>query len=342
MRDDARNVGFLLTPAFSILGLAAAIEALFIANWLSGRPLYAWRSLSREGGAVRTSSGLRFAVDGAIAGPASYDAVFVLASFEPKENARDAKTRAWLRRLARYGTELGGIETGSEILAAAGLLDGAEVAVHWDNLQGFREVYPQCHAVAQLFTMSPGRLTCAGESAVLDMMLQWIGGHHGQPLAKEIADHLLLERQRPPSGLQPAPGPAPMASPEALGDPMLARAIALMEQRIEEPLALSRHRATARHIAAPAAAPLRPPSRDDAARPLHADPPGQGPCAAAADAPSRDGGGAQRRLRLAGAFLPPLPPQLRPLPPRRPQPNHRRPRAPAAAGARTLSDVLQH
>jgi hypothetical protein len=29
-----------------------------------------------------------------------------------------------------------------------------------------------------------------------------------------------------------------MASPEALGDPMLARAIALMEQRIEEPLAL--------------------------------------------------------------------------------------------------------
>ncbi len=240
MRDDIRNVGFLLTPAFSILGLAAAIEALFIANWLSGRPLYAWRSLSREGGAVRTSSGLRFAVDGAIAGPASYDAVFVLASFEPKENARDAKTRAWLRRLARYGTELGGIETGSEILAAAGLLDGAEVAVHWDNLQGFREVYPQCHAVAQLFTMSPGRLTCAGESAVLDMMLQWIGGHHGQPLAKEIADHLLLERQRPPSGLQPAPGPAPMASPEALGDPMLARAIALMEQRIEEPLALSR------------------------------------------------------------------------------------------------------
>ena len=163
-------------PAFSILGLAAAIEALFIANWLSGRPLYAWRSLSREGGAVRTSSGLRFAVDGAIAGPASYDAVFVLASFEPKENARDAKTRAWLRRLARYGTELGGIATGSEILAAAGLLDGAEVAVHWDNLQGFREVYPQCHAVAQLFTMSPGRLTCAGESAVLDMMLQWIGG----------------------------------------------------------------------------------------------------------------------------------------------------------------------
>jgi AraC family carnitine catabolism transcriptional activator len=238
LADDVRHIGFLLTPSFSALGLAAAMEALFIANWLSGRSLYEWRTLSRDGGDVRSSSGLPVAVDGGIAGPARYDAVFVLASFEPKENARDAKVRAWLRRLARYGTELGGIETGSEILAAAGLLDGAEAAVHWDNLQGFREVYPQCRAVAQLFTLGRGRLTCAGESSVLDMMLQWIGGHHGQSLAKEIADHLLLERQRPAATRQPAPGPAPTASPEALDDPVLAKAIAIMEERIEEPLSL--------------------------------------------------------------------------------------------------------
>ena len=239
MGDDVRDIGFLLTPSFSALGLAAAIEALFIANWLSGRSLYEWRTLSRTGGDVRSSSGLRIAVDGGITGPTRYDAVFVLASFEPRENARDAKIRAWLRRLARYGTELGGIETGSEILAAAGLLDGAEVAVHWDNLQGFREVYPHCRAVAQLFTQSRGRLTCAGESSVLDMMLQWIGGHHGPSLAKEIGDHLLLERQRSAATRQPASGPAPTTSPEML-DPVLAKAIAIMEQRIEEPLGLPR------------------------------------------------------------------------------------------------------
>jgi Transcriptional regulator containing an amidase domain and an AraC-type DNA-binding HTH domain len=111
--DDVRDIGFLLTPSFSALGLAAAIEALFIANWLSGRSLYEWRTLSRTGGDVRSSSGLRIAVDGGIAGPVRYDAVFVLASFEPKENARDAKIRAWLRRLARYGTELGASRRGA-------------------------------------------------------------------------------------------------------------------------------------------------------------------------------------------------------------------------------------
>ena len=30
MGDDVRHIGFLLTPSFSALGLAAAIEALFI------------------------------------------------------------------------------------------------------------------------------------------------------------------------------------------------------------------------------------------------------------------------------------------------------------------------
>lgn len=233
--DETTNLAFLLTPAFSAFGLSAAVEALFIANWLSGRRLYDWRLLSRDGGDVRASSGMRFPVDGGLSGPGSYDSVFVLASFEPKENARDAKIRAWLRRLARYGTELIGVETGSEILAAAGLLDGAEVAVHWDNLQGFREVYPQCRALPQLFTAGAGRLTCAGESAVPDMMLHWIGARHGAALAKEIADHLLLERQRPATRPQLAPTPVP----EGLGDPELARAVALMEQNIEEPLALS-------------------------------------------------------------------------------------------------------
>src|SRR5262249_58471875 len=96
-----------------------------------------------------------------------------------------------------------------------------DVAVHWDNLQGFREVYPACRALPQLFTAEAGRLTCAGGTSVLDMMLHWIRARHGAGLAKEIADHLLLERVRPPAtaplaapppaqpGSAPGPGPPP-------------------------------------------------------------------------------------------------------------------------------------
>src|SRR5579885_1153233 len=225
MQPETQRVGFLLIPAFSALGLTAGIEPLFIANWLSGAPLYRWRTLSRDGGAVTASSGMSFAVDGSASGPGAYDAVFVLASFEPKEHAGDAKIGAWLRRLARYGTELGAIETGSEILAAAGLLDGCDVAVHWDNRQGFSEVYPACRVVSRRFTAGKGRLTCAGATSVLDMMLHWIEARHGRGLVREIADHLLLERSYPRGSAE-------------ISHPLLAEAVEIMRQTVEEPLPL--------------------------------------------------------------------------------------------------------
>jgi AraC family transcriptional regulator, carnitine catabolism transcriptional activator len=231
-REEPQRIAFLLLPAFPYLGLMAAIEPLFIANWLVGTQLYRWETLGKAGVEVAASNGMPARVDGALSGAARYDAVFVLASFEPKEQARDAKLRAWLRRAARHGATLGAIETGSEVLAAAGLLDGHDVAVHWDNLQGFREVYPACRALPQLFTADAGRLTCAGATSVLDMMLHWIRERHGAALAKEVADHLLLERVRAPATPQLAAfPPAPRA-----GDPVLRRALDLMQRRIEEPL----------------------------------------------------------------------------------------------------------
>jgi AraC family carnitine catabolism transcriptional activator len=222
----------LLLPAFSQLGLAAAIETLFIANWLADARLYSWVRLSKAGGEVEASNGMRIAVDASIDSAARYDAVFVLASFEPKEQAIDPRLKAWLRRLARSGAELGAIETGSEILAAAGLLDGHTVAVHWDNLQGFQEAYPDCQARPQLFTAEGGRLTCAGASSVLDMMLHWIGRRHGERLAKEIADHLLLEKLRYPND----PQLSPSSQASRAMEPALKQALDIMQGRIEEPL----------------------------------------------------------------------------------------------------------
>lgn len=230
--EDIRRVAFVLLPSFSYLGLAAAIEPLFIANWLSQRARYAWHTLSIEGTTVEASNGLRFRVDASISGSERFDAVFLLASFDPKRHAGNRGLGAWVRRQARHGAELGGIETGSEVLAAAGLLDGHDVATHWDNLPGFQEVYPACRTTPRLYVVDRKRLTCAGASAVFDMMLHWIGGHHGEALAGEIAQHLLLERIRRPDDLQPVPA----AETSRLADPTLQRVVALMESAIEEPI----------------------------------------------------------------------------------------------------------
>ena len=233
MAVHPRQIGLLLLPSFSHLALGAVVEPLFVANWLTGRALYRWRTLSLDGKAVSTSSDLPVPVDAGVADAAKFDALYVLASFDVKRLTRDRALKAWLRRVARHGATIAAIETASEVVAAAGLLDGRKVAVHWDNLQGFAESHPQCRAVAELYTVSSGRLTCAGHGAILDMMLHGIEMEQGAGLAGEIAAHLMVSHRRKGEERQPAP----WIEVRKTGDPTLERALALMEKTIEEPIA---------------------------------------------------------------------------------------------------------
>lgn len=237
---DARQVsagalhrlGIVILPDFSNLGLAAAVEPLFIANWLAQQRLFEWSILSVDGLSVRASNGMRVPVDGALTESAEFQTVLVVASFDVKRHAEDQRVTAWLRRMARFGVELGAIETGSEILAAAGLLDGHQAAVHWDNLDGFRERYPGVEAVPQLYTFGRGRMTCAGASAILDLMLRWIAQQGDRRLADEVTQHLLISRQRPANQEQGAPD----TDKEAVANQAVAKALVLMQETIEEPL----------------------------------------------------------------------------------------------------------
>ena len=232
MAEESRLVGLLLLPEFSQFGLAAVTESLFVANWLSGRRRYRWQTLSLDGRAVRSSAGQKLPVDAGIGEATRFDLLLVLASFDVKRLARDPALKAWLRRVARHGATIGSIETASEVVAAAGLLDGLPVAVHWDNLQGFAESHPRCQAVSQLYTKSQDRLTCAGQSATLDMMLAWIAEDTDAALATEVAAHLMLPSWRRGDEPQPVPG----ADAAEVADPALQRVVAIMEQNVEEPL----------------------------------------------------------------------------------------------------------
>jgi AraC family carnitine catabolism transcriptional activator len=232
MAANPRMIGLLLLPAFTHLAMSAIIEPLFIANWLSGKPLYRWRTLSRDGRPAVAWSEVKVPVDAGLEDKIDYDSLFVLASFDLKGLAKDRALKAWLRRVARHGATIGSIETASEIVAAAGLLDGMAVAVHWDNLVGFAESHPRCQAVAKLYTAAPGRLTCAGNSAILDMMLHLISEEHGDAFAKEIASYLMLPGWRRGDEDQPAP----WVTARRAVDPVLEKALAQMESHIEEPL----------------------------------------------------------------------------------------------------------
>ena len=227
-----RKIAFVLLPEFSNLGIAAATEPLFVANWLAQRPVFEWRLLSVDGKPVRASNGALIAVDGDLGAAAACDTVMLLASFDPLALAHTPKLLRWLKRAAAAGIELGGIENGSLLLAATGLLQGHRAAVHWDNLQGFQEQYPRVQAVPQLYCRSGNRITCAGAGATLDFLIAWMGWHGEPELALEVAEHLLIGTPRAAETVQRAA----VADRASGADPVILRAQALMREHLDEPL----------------------------------------------------------------------------------------------------------
>ncbi|MGE8067512.1 GlxA family transcriptional regulator [Pseudomonas sp. NPDC089569] len=226
------RVAVLLLPSFSNFGLAAVLEPLAIANWLTQRQLFEWSLLSLDGSPVQASNGLTTVADDGLKTDQGFDACLVIASFDVHKHSRNVALKSWLRKQALFGAVLMGVETGTELLAAAGVLDGYEAAVHWDNLQGFQESYPRVHARPQLYTLERQRLTCAGATTTLDMLLGWIGQSVDSELAREIGMHLLMGKVRAPADNQLDGGPGH----SGLYGSKIRRAVQLMEKALEEPL----------------------------------------------------------------------------------------------------------
>lgn len=227
------TVGFLLIPRFSMIAFTAALEPLRLANHISGRELYRWVLLSPDGAPGEASCGLRIAVDHGIDAAPHIPAI-VLCSGIDGHWYEDRAVLSWLRRRAAQGVEFGSLCTASHILARAGLLNGYRCTIHWENLAGFSETYPEIEATDELFTVDRNRFTCAGGTAAMDMMLHRIARTHGDKLAVSIAEQLLHEKIRQGSvrqreAIQPDP---------AIEREELAAAVKLMLENIEEPLDL--------------------------------------------------------------------------------------------------------
>lgn len=229
------RIGVLLLPHFSYAELGLILEPLFIVNWLLQEKRFQWRLCGVEGESVVSANGLRVEIEPELPEAETLDMIFVLASFEPQTFSDDRRARLWLRRAATAGVELCGVQTGAELLAAAGLLNGYRAAVHWDNLDGFRELYPEVDARPDLYVMEAGRMSCAGGTAVVDLMFQWLRPKLDEAIFGQLRSHMLEPRIRTGGLSQASYG----VEESAAAHPSVRRALELMKRTLEEPLQTS-------------------------------------------------------------------------------------------------------
>lgn len=232
--DPPQTFGFLLLPKFAMLAFTAALEPLRAANLLSGRQLYDWQVITRDGQAVVASNGTE------VLGQAGCDAVealdnVVVCGGQDAHLVSDKRLFGWLRRLSRQGARLGALSDGAHVLARAGLLEGYRCTIHWNCLDGFLETFPDIQASSELYCVDRSRFTCSGGTAAMDMMLNMIEVDHGPQLAIQAAEHFMHERIRADDDRQRMP----LRQRLGLSHPRLLRAIELMEENIEQPLTLT-------------------------------------------------------------------------------------------------------
>jgi len=228
------RVGFFLLPGFSMIAFTSAVEPLRLANRIAGRDVYEWPCFSIDGQQVNASNGIGTTVSGAL-GDVAKIPVMVVCGGVGAEHYRNAAAFAKVRFLSSHGTAVGALCTGTYFLARAGLLHGYRCTIHWENLPGFAEEFPDLDVIPELYEIDRNRFTCSGGTAALDMMLNLIAPDLGHDIAASIADQLIHHRIR--SGYEDQR--MELRARLNISHPKLLDAISSMEASLETPLTCS-------------------------------------------------------------------------------------------------------
>ncbi len=226
-----RRFVFVLLDRFTMLCFACAIEPLRIANRVMGREAYTWLLAGENGSEARCSNGAAFKLDMALDEVSREDTVLVCGGIDVQQATSKAVVN-WLRREARRGVAIGGLCTAAYSLAKAGLLDGKKATIHWENQDSFLEEFEEVKLTKSVFVVDGNRISTAGGTASIDLMLKLIADDHGEDVANAVADQLIYSSIRTDQDTQR------LSIPTRIGvrHPKLSQVIQMMEQNIEDPI----------------------------------------------------------------------------------------------------------
>ena len=212
------QISILVFDNYSNHCLANILEPLRAANDLSAQPHYRWKIVTLDGAEAVSSSGLRLGADARLSDVGG-DVLMVMPSYGFLSHATVAASRA-LRAASKRFTTLAGLDTGSWLLAEAGLLEGYKATIHWDEIDRFSERFSDVYVQPDAVVFDRDRVTCGGASTAFTLALQLIVQSHGQTLRLRVENLFAgaySERPYPQVGI-------------------VARAVQLMRSNLEEPL----------------------------------------------------------------------------------------------------------
>lgn len=221
-------------PGFPMMAFSSIIEPLRAANILAGRQCYKWIVVGANQGPVEASNGVVITQNHGAGENPKADRIVICSGGDADHIKADDAVN-WIRRSLRNGAELGAVADGAFFLARAGFLDGHSCTLHWTSQPSFVEAFPHIDLKRDLYVIDRRRFTSAGGVGSLDMMLDIIGRDLGPELAAGVAEWFVHSPLR--SSVDRKLMPVRLRT--GVRDELVLSAIAVMEDAVEERLAMS-------------------------------------------------------------------------------------------------------
>lgn len=190
-----RSIGIVLYPDFQILDATGPIAAFEIAGRF-GDHAYDLAMLSASGGLVASSSGVALTTTAfAEAGP--LDTVMVVGGHGSRQAMHCPEVLAFLGGRAD-ARRICSVCSGAFVLAAAGFLEGRRAATHWRRAEDLAKRFPRIAVEPDAIHVRDGPVwTSAGITAGIDLTLALIAEDLGEPLARRVAQEMVVYYRRP-------------------------------------------------------------------------------------------------------------------------------------------------
>ncbi|WP_460047182.1 GlxA family transcriptional regulator [Pseudomonas sp. S2_H01] len=230
---SAVRVAFVLMDNFSMMSFTGAMDALVTANLMSETPVFEILKVGLAGRSAMSDLGIAIPTDMELSQLRTrQDLLMVVGGLRV-----DLKVNQSLRRklvsAAAAGAMIGGQWNGAFFLADAHVMDGYQCAFHPDGRAMMADAFPKVEICDRSYAIDHDRVTCAGASSSLRMMLEFIRVRKGNALTQAVEEVLGCDEHDHLAGISAISVDTDPTLPETL-----KLALELMQKNIEEPLSI--------------------------------------------------------------------------------------------------------
>ncbi|WP_070964018.1 DJ-1/PfpI family protein [Vibrio sonorensis] len=180
------KIGIFIYPEAEVLDFAGPFEVLSTAKRVGDKPWQVFL-IAKDKNAVKVRGGMQVLPDYSIHNHPEMD-ILILVGGDHTNAYKDLATLTWIQEQSTKVNQITSVCTGVFFLAESGILNGARVTTHWEDIAELKESYPELDVVGDVRWVEHSPfVTSGGISAGIDMSLFLVSKLADKSLAEKTA-----------------------------------------------------------------------------------------------------------------------------------------------------------